>query len=82
MLIFILGDKPCQNKRKENKGKKKFIIAALLGLLVLLIGFSRIYVGVHFASDVIAGLCEGFIWLGVVSRIPWVARAIAGTARE
>ena len=63
------------------KGKKKFAAAFLLGLLVLLIGFSRIYVGVHYASDVIAGLCEGFVWLGVVCRIPWVSRAIAGTAR-
>ena len=56
-------------------------IAALLGLLILLIGLSRIYVGVHFASDVLAGLCEGFVWIGLVSRIPWVADAIRGTGR-
>lgn len=29
----------------------------------LLIGFSRIYLKVHFASDVIAGICLGVIWL-------------------
>lgn len=33
----------------------------------LLIGFSRIYLKVHFASDVIAGFCLGIIWL-VISR--------------
>ena len=63
------------------RGKKKYGIAALLGLLILLIGLSRIYVGVHFASDVLAGLCEGFVWIGLVSRIPWVADAIRGSGR-
>ncbi len=60
------------------KGKQRCWAAALLGLLILLIGFSRIYVGVHFASDVLAGLCEGFVWLGLITRIPWVAGAITG----
>ena len=29
----------------------------------LLVGFSRIYLKLHYASDVIAGLCLGMIWL-------------------
>lgn len=32
-------------------------------LFVLLIGFSRVYLGVHFFSDVIGGYILGFIWL-------------------
>ncbi len=32
-------------------------------LLILLISFSRIYLRVHYPSDVIAGLALGFIWL-------------------
>ena len=34
-----------------------------LVLLILLIGFSRIYLRVHYLTDVIAGLCTGTIWL-------------------
>ena len=32
-------------------------------LLVLLIGFSRMYLGVHYFSDVVAGFAAGGVWL-------------------
>jgi membrane-associated phospholipid phosphatase len=32
-------------------------------LLILLIGFSRIYLGVHYFSDVVAGFAAGGVWL-------------------
>lgn len=38
-------------------------VVTLLALLILFISFSRIYLRVHYASDVIAGLSVGFIWL-------------------
>ncbi len=32
-------------------------------LFIFLIGFSRVYLRLHYASDVIAGFCLGLIWL-------------------
>jgi undecaprenyl-diphosphatase len=41
----------------------RIIVVALLLFLILLISYSRIYLRVHYASDVLAGLSVGFIWL-------------------
>ncbi|MEI6950512.1 phosphatase PAP2 family protein [Paraflavisolibacter sp. H34] len=46
----------------KQKGLKWTLIALLL-LLILVIGFTRIYLRVHYASDVVAGFCVGLLWL-------------------
>lgn len=43
--------------------KKTVMIATVL--LIFLIGFSRLYLGVHFPSDVIAGYMLGGLWLSI-----------------
>jgi undecaprenyl-diphosphatase len=46
----------------KNRGVRWTVIT-LLVILMLIIGFSRVYLRVHYASDVIAGFCVGFMWL-------------------
>lgn len=41
----------------------KIAIICLLTLLILSIGISRIYLGVHFPSDIVGGFIAGFIWV-------------------
>ncbi|MEO6611510.1 MAG: phosphatase PAP2 family protein [Chitinophagaceae bacterium] len=40
-----------------------YLLTASLVLLILLIGFSRVYLRVHYASDVLAGFIIGLLWL-------------------
>jgi membrane-associated phospholipid phosphatase len=46
----------------ENKPLKWSLITFLI-LLIIIIGFSRIYLRVHYTTDVIAGYSVGFLWL-------------------
>jgi hypothetical protein len=39
----------------------------LAGMIILSVGFSRVYFGVHFPSDVLGGFAAGFGWLGLTS---------------
>jgi len=41
----------------------KYLLIGCLIILILLIGFSRIYLRVHYASDVLAGFSVGIVWL-------------------
>lgn len=51
----------------KNKYLKWTSIAVLI-LMIILIGLSRIYLGVHYASDVIAGFCISICYLTIFTK--------------
>jgi undecaprenyl-diphosphatase len=52
----------------------RIAIAVAASVWILLIGLSRIYLGVHYASDVVAGYMAGLIWTAAVVFTDWYIR--------
>ncbi len=52
----------------ENK-KIKFMLIFVLSVLILCIGFTRIYLGVHYVSDVIGGFLLGFAYMVIYADV-------------
>lgn len=48
------------------RGRLRLVVVAGLLTLIGLIGVSRLYLGVHFFTDVVAGYLTGFIWTDAV----------------
>lgn len=48
-------------------GRTRIALAALAVVVIALIGFSRLYLGVHYASDVVVGYAVGgiLLWIGI-----------------
>jgi undecaprenyl-diphosphatase len=59
MLAYVIGSTWVSSAR----GRVRLAIAT--AALILAIGISRLYLGVHYFSDVVAGYAVGILWLSV-----------------
>jgi undecaprenyl-diphosphatase len=51
------------------RGPARWAVVALGTVLVILIGFSRLYLGVHYPTDVLAGFLAAPLWLVSVGGV-------------
>jgi undecaprenyl-diphosphatase len=66
LLVYVL-------QHTIDIGWMKFLLTFLLVILVILIGFSRVYLRVHYASDVLGGFIIGLLWLLIsLAIIKWL----------
>ncbi|MGD6775829.1 phosphatase PAP2 family protein [Sutcliffiella horikoshii] len=55
-IIYLIG-------REKRLFKTRMLAIGLLATLVILVGVSRVYLQVHYPSDILAGYAVGLIWL-------------------
>jgi undecaprenyl-diphosphatase len=63
-------------------GWRRWTIAAAGILLVLLIGFSRLYLGVHYPTDVLAGFLAAPLWVCSVGLVYLLWRLVRGPTKK
>ena len=60
--------------------RTRLTIVLIAALLTVAIGVSRLYLGVHYFSDVVAGYAAGLLWLSACSTGREMARRQRGAA--
>lgn len=53
----------------ERDRRLRNTLCVLFSLVIVMVGVSRIYLGVHYASDVVAGFCVSIIWLAFYTKV-------------
>lgn len=69
--------------RSVPAGPRRFEVAFWAGVFVLMIGFSRVFLHVHYPSDVLGGFLAGTLWLIVgIAITEWIAQTDAAARRH
>jgi membrane-associated phospholipid phosphatase len=72
LLIYLVW-------RNISQPALKWVLTVLLCFTILMIGTSRVYLRVHYATDVVAGFCVGVMWL-IISI--WVLKQVEIFSRK
>ena len=66
VLMLIVGSMIIIAHQRISRKSVRYLVEFLLGLAIFLIGLSRIYLGVHYPTDVIASFILGYGVLNLV----------------
>lgn len=83
--MIILGSLAYVMARSWGPWRLRSATIALLLASIATVGLSRVYLGVHWISDIGAGFAAGFVWLAVATvsfEAFWRIREIRGGERE
>lgn len=69
-LLYIIWSQSAKETLQEKNHLLHKLLTVLLGTLIILIGVSRLYLGVHYLSDVLLGYFIGFVWILISLAIP------------
>ena len=60
------------------RGRRRIVLIVVVAAIILIVGISRILLGVHYVSDVVGGWAIGVIWLGITAFAFELTRSAAG----
>ena len=67
---------------RTRSGKLRALVILSSVLMIALVGFSRMYLGAHYLTDVLGGMAEGLAWLAVCFLIVSTRRRRRGRRRQ
>jgi len=60
------------------RSRRRIVFAVLVAAIILIVGISRILLGVHYVSDVVGGWAIGVTWLGITAFAFELTRSATG----
>lgn len=80
---LLYGVLACYLARQARGWQARAAIVAAACMMVLLVAASRLYLGAHYLSDVLAGMAEGCAWLAIcVTGVATLRRRQAARERQ